>query len=144
MVVETEAIGWPFAWALPRRLLPFMSEKSTTIKEQRDGTVVDQFHIHIGLEDTFGDWNAGIGHSVGEDLIKAKGLFRRSGFGEAGASSFSTVTQKGELADGEHAAACLLDVEVHFARFILESSKANDFRGHPIRIGLRIALGHTE
>ena len=109
------------------------------IDEDGDGSVVDQFDLHIGAKDTSGDWSAQtMLDGLDKLFIERDGDVTTCSTDVGGTIAFGGEGMECELRDDAHFAADVHHRAVHHASLVVEDAQCQQFAGHPVDVFLRI------
>src|SRR5437763_687855 len=112
------------------------------VQPYRDGSVIEQFDLHIRTEDAARHFQPIGGNSFLEALDQRLCYSGGSGIGKAGTASSAHISVEGELRDDKGLAADVEQGAVHLALFIFEDAQVDDFFAE--RLDLRPAIAVTD
>jgi hypothetical protein len=109
------------------------------IDQDGNGTVDEQFHLHVGAEFTGHDPSAGIFlELLNEFLVKGDGRFRPGRPDIGGTVPLFRAGMKSELADYQDLSGDILEGQVHNPLLVPEHPETGDFAAQPFHIGFGI------
>jgi hypothetical protein len=111
-----------------------------SVQQNRDRSVVMDFHHHHGGEAPGGHGEASRAQVVAEALDKRSGQLGWGGAGEAGPPAGVSIGVQSELRYGERLPSYIEHRQIHLAGGVLKDAQVGDLRREKARVGL-IVLG---
>jgi len=119
-------------------------ELSSAVQQQGYGAIIQEPDLHLRLKGTGLHVYAESPEFCNHALVEWHGSFGPCGLNKTGATSFSTIPVKGELADEEYRAPDITESEVHFPVSVFKDSQPGDFSGEPDHVFLGIISGNAK